>query len=194
MSDILTSLHGRRFGLDRVGNLVVDRGNGAMRVPVTLYNSTAASGAVSNTTSETLFDKYATIPANTLQAGDLIQIRYQGIATATNSTDTLALKLYIGGLSGTALISASAVDVADNNVFLGEFEIAVRTVGAAGTIVGVGVYKTTAAIGTMTAKDAVLASTAIDTTVDQVIGVSATWSAQSSSDSARLDFLRVTVA
>jgi hypothetical protein len=60
-----------------------------------IYRSLAASTALSNTTTETMFDKFATIDANTLTAGSVICIRYQGIATATNSTDTLAIKLYI---------------------------------------------------------------------------------------------------
>jgi hypothetical protein len=45
----------------------------------------------------------------------------------------------------------------------------------------------------MTIKDDILASTAIDTTANQVIGVSATWSNASSSNSCRLDFMRVRV-
>jgi hypothetical protein len=37
----------------------------------------------------------------------------------------------------------------------------------------------------------ITASTAIDTTATQVIGVGATWSAASASDSCRLDYLTV---
>lgn len=158
------------------------------------YTNTAASTAVSNTTTETLFDKSYSLPANTLKAGTLVRIRYQGIATATNSTDTLAVKLYIGGLSGTVLISHAATDVANNDVFSGEMSLICRTAGASGTIVGAGTYKSVpAAAGTATYKDAILASTTIDTTAAQVIGVSAQWSVASASNSCRLDFLSVEV-
>jgi hypothetical protein len=158
------------------------------------YTNTAASTAVSNTTTETLFDKSYSLPANTLKAGTLVRIRYQGIATATNSTDTLAIKLYIGGLSGTVLISHAATDVANNDVFSGEMSLICRTAGASGTIVGAGTYKSVpAAAGTATYKDAILASTTIDTTAAQVIGVSAQWSVASASNSCRLDFLSVEV-
>lgn len=192
-NDIQVSLHGRKFGIGPQGGLLLDKGTGTMIVPVLAYNMAAAGTALTNSTTETALGSY-TIPANTLQAGSLIQIRYQGIATATNSTDTLAVKLYIGGLSGTALISHAATDVADNNVFSGEYELAIRTVGSSGTMVGCGTYKSVpAAEGTATYKDDILASTAIDTTADQAVSVSGTWSQQSASNSCRLDFLRVVV-
>src|ERR1700742_4406776 len=72
-----------------------------------LYNQVAAGTALTNSTTETLLGSF-TIPANTLKAGDLLRFRYQGIATATNSTDTLLHKLYIGGLAGTALLTGTA--------------------------------------------------------------------------------------
>ena len=191
---ILTSLFGRRLGLAPGNRLVVgDRLQGV--VPLVVFTNTAASTAVSNTTTETLFDQYCTIPAKHLQPGQLIQIKYQGIATATNSTDTLAIKLYIGGLTGTVLISHAATDVANNDVFSGEYDLIIRTVGASGTMVGRGTYKSVpAAEGTMTIKDDILASTAIDTTTSKVIGVSATWSVANAGNSCRLDFLSVEIA
>ena len=197
MATILKSVAGRQLGLGSSGRLLVLPKGLVEPVAAELaaYTSTAASTAVSNTTTETLFDKYFTIPANSLRAGSLIRARFQGIATATNSTDTLAVKLYIGGLTGTALISIPATDVADSNVFQGEYELIIRTIGASGTMVGCGTFKSIpAAEGTMTIKDDILASTAIDTTAAQVIGVSATWSVASASNSCRLDFLRVLMA
>jgi len=191
---LLTSLHGKRIGLSPGRRLLVDPSGTAPRAVPLVLTAEAASTAVSNTTTETLFDNYLTIPANTLEKNSLIQIRYQGIATTTNSSDTLAVKLYIGGLAGTALISEAATDVADSNVFTGEYELIIRTIGSSGTMVGVGSYKSIpAAEGTMTIKDDILASTTVDTTADQKVSVSATWSAASANDSVRLDFLRAIV-
>lgn len=154
---------------------------------------TAAGTALSNTTTETALATQ-TIQANLLKAGDRIRIKYQGIATATNSTDTLAIKLYIGGLSGTVLVSEAATDVANNDVFLGEYELVIRTSGASGTVVGFGEYKSIpAAEGTMTIKDDILASTAIDTTAAQVVAVSGTWSVANAGNSCRLDILSVDI-
>lgn len=190
---ILTSIHGNKFGLAATGQpLCNPTGAGTMAMGTTAYVMTAAGTALSNTTTETALGSY-TIPANRLSVGSVIRIRYQGIATATNSTDTLAVKLYIGGLSGTALISAAAIDVANNDLFGGEFTVVVRTIGASGTIVGYGTYKTTAAEGTATIKDDFLASTTLDTTASKDITVSGTWSVASASNSCRLDILNVEI-
>lgn len=193
---ILTSIHGRRLGLSRTGRLVAGNVENVRGVaPVVAYTNEVASTAVSNTTTETLFDTSYSIPKKSLSPGQLIKIKWQGIATATNSTDTLAIKVYIGGASGTLLFTHAATDVANNNVFLGEYELIVRTAGASGTIVGFGTGKSVpAAEGTATYKDDILASTAIDTTAAQVIGVSATWSVANAGNSVRLDFLSVEIA
>ena len=191
---ILTSIFGNRLGLAPSNRLVVGDRLPSV-VPAVAFTNTAASTAVTDTVTETLFDQFCTIPAKHLQPGQLIKIRYQGIATATNSTDTLTIKLYIGGLTGTALISHAATDVANNDVFQGEYELIIRTIGSSGTMVGVGSYKSVpAAEGTMTIKDDILASTTIDTTTSKVIGVSATWSVANAGNSCRLDFLKVELA
>lgn len=191
---ILTSLHGRLCGISRKGRLVM---NGLVPGVANLvaYANTAASTAVTNTTTETEFDTNYTFAGGSLSDGQVIKIRFQGIATSTNSTDTLTIKLYIGGKSGTALIAEAATDVADNNVFSGEYVLVVRSTGASGTIVGCGTYKSVpAAEGTATYKDDILASTTIDTTAAQRVAVSAAWSVASASNSCRLDILTVEVA
>lgn len=185
-------LNGAKIRLDETDNANLSN---AARPPRVAYANTAASAAVTNTTTETLFDTQYSIPASALKAGSVLKIRYQGIATATNATDTLAVKLYIGGLTGTVLISHAATDVANNDVFSGEYQLTIRTAGASGTMVGCGTYKSVpAAEGTATYKDDILASTAIDTTAAQVVGVSATWSVANAGNSCRLDVLTVEIA
>jgi len=193
--DILRSIEGRLFGLDNAHRLVGGGNQNRGVAPLVVYTNTAASTAISNTTDEALFDTQYSIPANSLRPGQLIKIRYQGIATATNSTDTLTIVLRIGGLAGTALLTHAATDVANNNVFSGEYELIIRTVGATGTMVGCGTKKNVpAAEGTATYADDILASTTIDTTAAQIIGVTADWSVASASNSVRLDFLRIEIA
>lgn len=204
MVEILTSLHGRRVGLSADNRLIINMGMGAAAGGLqcssdgVIYTNAAPSTAVTTTTTETMFDKFATIPANALIPGTLIRCRFQGIATATNSTDTLAIKLYLatvttaGSITGTALLSQTATDVANSDVFQGEYELIIRTIGASGTMVGCGTYKSVpAAEGTATYKDDILASTTVDTTVAQYLGVSATWSTNNAGNSCRLDFMRV---
>jgi len=160
------------------------------------YSNVAASTAVTASSTETLFDKSFSIPAGTLKVGDVIDIAFQGIATATNSTDTLAVKLYIGGLTGTALLTGTATDVANNAIFAGTFKAVVRTIGASGTLVGFGMHTDVpAASGTATgAVTEIVASTTIDTTAAQVVGVSATWSTTNAGNSCRLDLLNVMIS
>ena len=194
--EILNSIDGKWAGLDSDGRLVsrdyADAAGDAKVIAKKLYASVAASTAVSNTTTETEFDTNYTLPANILKVGSLLRIRYQGIQTAQNSTNTLALKLYLGGTAGTALQAIAAATGAANNVFAGEFYLVVRTVGASGTFVGWGAYTATpAASGTATMVVGIKASTAVDTTATQKVSVAATWSAASASNSVRLDYLGI---
>lgn len=194
---IMTSLHGRRLGLDPLSRLVQNSkllGSGSnFRIPYLAYSNTAASTAHTNTTTEALFDTQYSIPANSLQAGELIKVFYQGIATATNATDTLTIKLYLGGLTGTAILTGTATDVADNNIFAGWAEILIRTVGASGTFVACGAHTDAPAASGTAVMDIteITASTAIDTTAAQVIGVGADWSVANAGNSCRLDIMRV---
>lgn len=198
MPQILTSLHGRSLGLDAAGRLVNKPYNDTGE-PKTLgrlaYANTAASTAISNTTSETAFDTSYSIPANSLRVGSLIKVRFQGIATATNGTDTLLVRLRIGGLAGTVLLAGTATDVANNAIFAGSWEGIVRTIGASGTIVGYGTHTEVPAASGTAVHDIteILASTAIDTTAAQVVNATATWSVASASNSCRLDFMRVEI-
>jgi hypothetical protein len=120
-----------------------------------------------------------------------------------NGTDTIQPILNIGSTlaastlavtGGTALLTATATTGAANLVFHGEYELQIRTIGSAGTMVGTGIYKKVpAAEATYSAVDDILASTTIDTTVDQIVCVGLVYSASSASNSCRLDFFRVIV-
>lgn len=158
------------------------------------YSNVAASAAHTSTTTEALFDKQYSLPANTLKAGTLVKIKYQGIATGTANTDTLAIVLYIGGLSGTALLTGTATDVANNAIFCGEYNLICRTAGTSGTFVGFGSHSDVpAASGTASPIYEINASTTINTTAAQVIGVGADWSTTDTVNTCRLDFLTVEV-
>lgn len=203
MPDILTSIHGRKLGLDSAGGPVVNYAGYNAGIGRCIYNSTAASTALSDFTSQRAFDTYATIPANTLLPGNLIRIKFQGIQTAVNGTDTMQPILNIGSTlaastlavtGGTALLTTTATAGGVSLVFHGEYELAIRTIGSSGTMVGWGVYKKVpAAEATYSAVDDILASTTIDTTADQIICVGLAYGAASSSNSTRLDFMRVIV-
>lgn len=203
--DMLHSLYGRKLGLDVAGRLLTNpTGAGSMAASVTAANATAASTALTTFTAQRAFDNaYYTIPANTLQVGSLIRIKYQMIQTAVNGTDTAQAILSIGVTlaastlavsGGTALLTQTATAGGVSFVSDGEFELAIRTIGASGTMVGTGVFKKVPAIVTTYAPvPAILASTTIDTTVDQTIALGLAYGASSASNSARCDFFRVLV-
>lgn len=158
------------------------------------HASIAASSEHEDTTTEALFDTTYTIPANTLKVGSVIKIKYMGIVVDNNSSDTLTIKLYLGGLSGTALLTGTATDVADNDIFCGEATVVVRTVGGSGTFIAYGTLADVpAASGTAAPKYEAVASTAIDTTAAQVIGVGADWSAAHQDNECRLEMLVVEI-
>jgi hypothetical protein len=145
---------------------------------------------------ETAFSHSYTIPANSFAVEQVFWIEWQGIATSTNGTDTLTIKVYFGGLSGTLLFTHAATDVADNNVFSGAYKVTVRTIaGTSMVIVGNGSGKSVpAAEGTATYKDDILAATTVDPTVAKAITISAQWSVASASNSCRLDVMTVETA
>lgn len=149
------------------------RGGGGM-----VYSNTAIS-AVSNTNStESVYDKNYTIPANTINVGDVFRVKYQVTVNTLVGSDTLDLRLRIGGLTGTAIIDTGAVaPAASGNVLSGEAVIVIRTIGASGTFVATSTYtKTGAASGTATETFVgVTGSTAINTLTTQQIAVTAAW-------------------
>jgi hypothetical protein len=158
-----------------------------------VYAAVAASAAHTATTTEALFDKQYSIPANTLVAGSVIKVRFQGIATATTA-ETLTVKLYIGGLSGTAILTGTATDPANNDIFTGEALIQIRTAGGSGTMVAIASGNIVpAATRVAVPVFQITAETAIDTTAAQVVGVGADWSGNSASNSARLDIMVVEI-
>ena len=104
------------------------------------------------------------------------------------------IKTYLGGLSGINLAATGTFDVTDagGDIFYVEGEIVVRTSGASGTFVACGVQ----ALGvpaTVTAKPWFKASSAVNTTIANDLTISGTWSAQSASNSCRLDILSVDI-
>lgn len=149
----------------------------------------AASTAITASSTATVFDKTISIPANSLQPGDVIRVRGSVIATATNSTDTLTLALMLGSQ---AIITTASVDVANNDIGYFDVDIVIRTNGASGTMVAAGVQGL-GTPGTVTAKPFLLGSTAVDTTAAQAVGIQGQWSTTNAGNSCRLDVLDVNV-
>lgn len=141
----------------------------------------AASSALTGSSTETELAR-VTIPAGTLFPGAVIDFFASVIATATNSTDTLRVRVRKDSVSGDVLADSGAVDVADNDAVTLHGQANIRTVGASGTYVAAaqGVIKTTAF---NTKKE----SATWDTTADVAILLTGQWSTTSGSNSCRAD-------
>ena len=170
----------------------------SLQVGGRLYTQTAASTAITNTTTQTVFDQGVySVKANTMTAGKILRVRGQGIATSTNSTDTLTIRLIIGGsetnTTGTILAQSAAVDVANNDIFRFEFDIIPRAAqGATAACVGHG-FMFLGTIGSANMVPAFMASTNLATNGVLPVKVSAQWSVASASNSVRMDVFSVEV-
>lgn len=126
-------------------------------------DSTAAG---TSSVAENFFDtNTVTLAAGLLKKGDILRIRARAVATATHSTDTFALKLYLGTVT---LAAPAAFDAANADEMLVDITVVVTDVGATGHVKGFG-FTATGAPGTAALKELSLGSTVIDTTAAAVI-------------------------
>ena len=196
LSDILTSLHGRRLGITANGELVSETHMGTGLVYGGLVSVlSAATAAYTASSTETLMCSF-TVPANKLRVGTVIKFSFQGIRTAVNSTDTLQTKVYFGGagIGGTAVLTMAATNGAANDIIAGEGEIVIRTVGSSGTFVAKTQAPSIEAASGAALLQKYIASTAIDTTGSNVIGVALKCSTTNAGNSARIDMFNVWIA
>lgn len=188
------SIHGRRLSLSDRGRLFQhgDGGDIGGVWPILVTNAAGASTALSASSTETIFSTGSfSIPAGWLRAGSLIRFGWQGIGTAINGADTLGVKAY---LNTTALATGTATNITANDIFAGEAEIAIRTIGASGTFVANARHtKVPAATNVATMTDQITGSTAVDTTAAVVVSVQGKFSSTSAGNSCRLDMFWLTV-
>jgi hypothetical protein len=186
-------------GLASTGALSTTDGVGsgtAKKVGGIAARAVAASTALTASSTETVFSTGTyTVPANTIKQGTVVRIRFQGIATATNSSDTLGVKLYISTttMTGTVLITIAAADATNDDIFQGEFTLVGRAApGATAACVGVGSHSTLAAVGGAVVND-ILATTNLATNAALIIEVAGKWSSTNAGNSCRLDFFTVEI-
>lgn len=169
------------------GQQLISAGDGTVVVAtnlsgLNLYTNVADSNAVTATTAETDFNTKYSVPANSLIVGDVIRIKGQVLATATNSTDTLLINVYIGTH---VIVAVGALDVANNDIATFDITLTVRTIGASGTFVAEG-FSSIGPPASATVKAFNLLSTALDTTAAEVIKATATWSTNNAGNSCLL--------
>lgn len=159
--------------------------------PTVVAASVAASTAITAGTEGTFDTSGVSIPADSLRAGEILEIEAQVRVTATTGSETTNIKLKLGT---TVIVATGAIDVANDDIAYIRATIQIRTIGATGTIVAAGVAAigtggASSAIGSLTSKPFFLASTTIDTTAAATVNVTCTNS--STGESARLDLFVV---
>lgn len=147
-----------------------------------LATRVAAGTALTASSTETTVDT-VTVDASTLKPGDTFWVRSQGTATATNGSDTLTVKLYVGTEE---ICTTGAVDSTNGDIWYIDAIVTIRTTGASATLVGCGTV-TNGVIGTATALPFLKASASEDLSSDFAIKVTAKWSSTSASNSCRSD-------
>lgn len=143
------------------------------------YTQTAAGTVLTNTTTLTALST-ASIPANTLVAGNAIHIFSQGICISHNADNTIIITLKIGN---TTITATTAIALDPNDIYTIDAWIQIRTIGSSGTFVASGKI----------VENFYKASTTIDTTQSQDITVNGTWNVAHSSNQVRSDMMIVTI-
>lgn len=168
-------------------------------LPVGLYSQSLAAGtALSNGVATE--QNYAgagssvVIPANTLRAGDIIRGQIQGVVSAQASTDTLTVKVKIGS---NIVAVTGAIDIAVSDVFVIDYTIVVRTVGASGTAIAFSLSFNGTSGSAAGAADiptgSAIASFTLDTTAATTIQVTGTYSATSATCTSNLESHTVSI-
>jgi len=157
------------------------------------------STGVTAGTNETAFTNLVQIPANTLAANDIIRVRARTFCVATNSTDTLTLKLKFAaaaGLTSSTLVlsSTAATDVANSDSQTLSAELRVVAIGAAATAKfnGSGMSFVDSA-GTAIRGTAINDDTSVATNAIIDCGVTYTWSVSNANNQVRIKHLFIEV-
>lgn len=177
----LTTTDGVASGTARV---VGGRAYSAVSATDNLLASAGASAHVD-------FAQTYSIPANTLNANSITKIKGSVAVTDASGTDTLEVKLYIGG---TTLMTTTAFDPDGATDFVNfEFDLVSRAAaGAAASHVGSGRWVTSDG-GTLVHGAAILAPTNLATNGALIVKVSAKWSSTTANTNARLEMLNVEI-
>lgn len=141
---------------------------------------------------------FPTIFGNTLVEGSTISIDAWGVASNTG-TPTLILGVYWGGIAGVALAISTAKTTTTamaNWVWRLEYEIRVVATGTAGSMIGSGIWRLPTSLTAWTEfnlPETAPAPVAVNTTVNKLLTVGATWSASNALNTITAHSMRVRI-
>ena len=127
-----------------------------------------------------------TIPANTLEVGDIVRIKVFCTVIDTNGTDTLTPVLNFGG---SAIATGAALDVADSDIVFAEADVHVTATGSSGTCTAIAEIRTDA-LGAVHVI-AQTALTSMDTTGGLAVALNMDWDAAHADNEVRIDTVSI---
>ncbi len=154
--------------------------------------ATAAGSALTNSTAETVLGS-VTLPADFCQNGKVIKFSAVVQATATNSTDTLQVIARFGPttLTGTAIATSDAIDVANADMCFVQGEITIRDADSSGTFVSAVHVTGPDASGVDATEAHHTVTSSVDFTAALLLEITGTWSVANAGNSCRLESLNV---
>ena len=177
--------------LSRIDN---SDGDALWRITDQDYVLAAAGSALTNSTAETVLAS-TTIAADTLESGTTVHIRAFVVTSASNSTDTLTVRLRMGTttLTGTALVSTAAIDQVNGDQCVIDFTVVCRAdPSAASACVGFGMFSDPDAAGTAM-KTASIAATNFATNGALLVEVTGEWSVANAGNSCAAQAMAVRI-
>jgi hypothetical protein len=138
-----------------------------------IFMLAAAGAELTDTTTETTLAS-TTLAAGQLAAGRAIEVIASTLTTSSNGTDTLTLKLYIGG---TVVWTSAGVDQANNDVGTVRALASSKGTGAASTVDVTGYGVDPDATGTIAAKG-FFKQLSLNTSSELEVKLTGTWSVQ----------------
>lgn len=165
----------------------------------TIAWATASGTAIATSTTETILFPNVVVPANYMQDGRAIILRFAG-AYGTTSTPTLQLRVRWGGVSGTVIAASGAITTGSGigggasmtALWVAEVEIQTRSNGSSGTLMSNGelkLFTTGTAAGSIypIASGATGGTTpvvgTVDLTADTALSVTAVWGTSNAANS-----------
>ena len=127
-----------------------------------------------------------TIPANTLEKGDIVRIKVFCTVVDSNGTDTLTPILKFGG---TAIATGAALDVADNDIVYAWADVHCTATGSSGTCTAIAEIRTDALGAVHVIGQTAL--TSMDTTGGLAVALNVDWDAAHADNEVRIDAVSI---
>ena len=127
-----------------------------------------------------------TIPANTLEKGDIVRIKVFCTVIDSNGTDTLTPILKFGG---TAIATGAALDVADNDIVYAWADVHCTATGSSGTCTAIAEIRTDALGAVHVIGQTAL--TSMDTTGGLAVALNVDWDAAHADNEVRIDAVSI---